>query len=121
MDDEEREQPQPRHDHRRRCQRLAARTTRHFLDHVARRPRLLVGQKHADGPVNVNHEEQQQSDLDDRQQRIRLEGVRVLVVEGGTEEHHQVAGNMDDEVQEESEAGDPDDEFRPDAGGEEAG
>ena len=52
----------------------------------------------------------------DRQQRIALERVRVPVEGVGPEKHQQVAGDVDDEIQEEREAGDADEQLRADRG-----
>jgi len=62
----------------------------------------------------VNQEDQQQPDLDHRDERIGFEGERVLVEETGTEEDEEVTGDVYDEIEKESQAGNTDDDLRPD-------
>ena len=62
----------------------------------------------------MDQEDQQQPDLDHRNQRVALERVRVLVEGGGPEEDQQVAGDMNEEIQEKGEAGDADEDLRAD-------
>jgi hypothetical protein len=62
----------------------------------------------------VDQEHEQQPDLDNREQRIPLQRVRVLVEDGRPEEDHQVAGDVNQEVKEKGDAGDADDDLRAD-------
>ena len=51
---------------------------------------------------------------------LPLERVRVLVEDLRAEEHQQVAGDVDDQIDEQREPGDADEELHPDRGGEDA-
>ena len=62
----------------------------------------------------MDQEDQQQADFDDRNQRIALERIRVLVEDGRAEKHHQVADDVDDQVDEQREAGHADEELHSD-------
>ena len=63
---------------------------------------------------------EQQADLDDRQQRVAFERVGVVVEDVGSEEDQQVAGDVDDEIENEREAGDADQDLRADGRTEDA-
>jgi hypothetical protein len=62
----------------------------------------------------VDHKNEQQSDFNDRNEGVSFERVRVRVEDGRSEEDHQVTGDVDEEIEEESDAGNPDHEFRAD-------
>jgi len=62
----------------------------------------------------VNQEDQEQPDLDDHNQRIAFQDERVLVEDGGAEEHQKVSGDVDDEIDGEGRAGDADEQLHPD-------
>jgi hypothetical protein len=56
----------------------------------------------------VNQEDEQEEKFDDDQQRIRFEDECVVVEGVRAEEDHQVAGDMNQEITKECEAGDSD-------------
>ena len=55
-----------------------------------------------------------------REERVALERVRVLVEDRRPEEDHQVAGDVNDEIEEEADAGEADEDLRADRRGEDA-
>src|SRR5437867_9778984 len=54
VDDQEYQQPESRHDHRRRGERFTARTSRGFLLRVSNWPRRLIAEEHPHGLVDVD-------------------------------------------------------------------
>ena len=114
VNDEKHNQPQARDDHRRRSERLAAGVARALFLRIRDRPGRVVVDPHLDRLVDVNEEDEQQQDLDDRQQRIAFHDERVAVEDARTEEHQQVSGDVNKEVTKKCEAGDADEELRPD-------
>ena len=68
-------------------------------------------EEHARGLVDVQQEDQQQPDLDRHDQRVRDQEVCVIVERLGAREHHRVAGQVQDEIREQQQAGDADEEL----------
>jgi hypothetical protein len=64
----------------------------------------------------VNQEDEEEEKLDDDEKRIRFEDERVPVEGVGSEEDHQVAGDVDQKITKECEAGDSDEQLRADRG-----
>jgi hypothetical protein len=62
----------------------------------------------------VNEEDGEQPDLDDRNQGIGQEPVRVLVEDVRPQGHHQIAGDVDDQIEGESDSGEADEDLRAD-------
>ena len=64
----------------------------------------------------MHHENQQEPDFHDGKQRIAFERVGVLIEGIRSEEHHQVSGDMNDQIEEKSQAGYADKNLGPDRG-----
>ena len=75
-----------------------------FLLHVTGRPRLLIGQEHPHRFVDVDHEDDQQPDFDDRNERVAEQHVGVLIEDRRPQEHEDVAGDVKNEIDEQSAA-----------------
>ena len=56
----------------------------------------------------------EQAKLDDRYQRVCFERVGVLVEDLWTEEHHQVAGDVNNQIKKKCESGNADEDLRAD-------
>ena len=103
MDRDENQQREARQDHRRGGEAFLARSAGPFLPHVLRGPGPLILKRHPDRLEEVNQEDDEQSDLNGNDERIADERVRVSVERLRPEEHHHVAGDVQDQIQEEAE------------------
>jgi hypothetical protein len=74
----------------------------------------LIREIHRHRLVDVQQENEQQPDFHRIDERVAQQRMRVLVEEPGAEEDEQVAGDVQDQIQEKREAGDADEDLRAD-------
>lgn len=81
---------------------------------------LLVPEIHLHGLEDVRQEDERQHDLDERDQWVAREGVRVVVEGRRSKEDQRVPGNVRKKEQEQGKAGDADEQLGADGRGKDA-